>query len=39
MQMELGELLGRDVQLCTPAMLSRYFRSAVLREARLLHAA
>lgn len=39
MQMELRELLGREVQLSTPAMLSRYFRAEVLREARLLHAA
>ncbi len=39
MQMELSELLGREVQLCTPPMLSPYFRNAVLHEARLLHAA
>ncbi len=39
MQMELSALLGREVQLCTPSMLSRYFRDEVLREARLLHAA
>ena len=39
MQMELSELVHREVQLCTPAMLSRYFRDAVLRGARELHAA
>jgi predicted nucleotidyltransferase len=39
MQMELSELIGREVQLCTPPMLSKYFRDAVLHEARLLHAA
>jgi predicted nucleotidyltransferase len=39
MQMELEELLKRDVQLCTPPMLSKYFRGQVLSEARLLHAA
>lgn len=39
MQMEMSELVARDVQLCTPPMLSRYFRDEVLREARPLHAA
>ncbi|MBX3380819.1 MAG: nucleotidyltransferase family protein [Phycisphaeraceae bacterium] len=39
MQMELSELLAREVQLSTPPMLSRYFRDQVLREARMLHAA
>lgn len=39
MQMEMSGLIGREVQLCTPPMLSRYFREAVLDEARLLHAA
>lgn len=39
MQMELSQLIGREVQLSTPPMLSRYFRGEVLREARLLHAA
>ena len=39
MQLELTELLGREVQLATPPMLSRYFRDQVLHEARLLHAA
>jgi predicted nucleotidyltransferase len=39
MQMEMSQIIGRNVQLCTPPMLSRYFRDAVLEEARLLHAA
>lgn len=39
MQMELSALVEREVQLCTPPMLSRYFRHEVMREARLLHAA
>lgn len=39
MQMELSDLLKRDVQLHTPPMLSPYFRPRVVREARLLHAA
>jgi len=39
MQIELSTLVGREVQLCTPPMLSRYFRHEVLGEARLLHAA
>ena len=39
MQIELSELLGRDVQLATPPMLSPYFRADVMREARVLHAA
>lgn len=30
---ELSELLGRKVDLNTPAMLSPYFRDEVLREA------
>ena len=38
-QMELSTLLGRRVDLRTPAELSRYFRDEVLRDARLLHAA
>ena len=33
MEMELGEILGRRVDLRTPAELSRYFRDAVLAEA------
>lgn len=39
MQMELSKMLDREVQLCTPPMLSRLFRDQVLREARPLHAA
>lgn len=39
MQMELSRILGRTVDLKTPAELSGYFRDEVLREARLLHAA
>ncbi|MBI4341949.1 MAG: nucleotidyltransferase family protein [Candidatus Omnitrophica bacterium] len=33
MQEELSELLGRKVDLNTPAFLSRYFRNEVLAEA------
>jgi uncharacterized protein len=39
MTVELSQLLGRQVDLRTPEDLSRYFRSAVLREAKLLYAA
>lgn len=39
MQMEMSELVAREVQLCTPPMLSRYFREDVLREASALRAA
>lgn len=39
MQIELSEMLGRDVDLRTPMELSRYFRHEVLHEARPLHAA
>lgn len=39
MTVELSRLLGRQVDLRTPEDLSRYFRSAVLREAKLLYAA
>jgi hypothetical protein len=31
---ELGEILGRRVDLNTPAFLSRYFRAEVMSEAR-----
>jgi predicted nucleotidyltransferase len=34
MERELGELLGRRVDLRTPAELSRHFRSRVLAEAQ-----
>ncbi|MBL9001497.1 MAG: nucleotidyltransferase family protein [Phycisphaerae bacterium] len=39
MQIELSEMIGREVDLRTPLELSRYFRDEVLREARMLHAA
>src|SRR2546426_11249435 len=35
MEAELGEILGRCVDLRTPAELSRYFRDAVLAEAEV----
>ena len=38
-QRELSEMLGRNVDLHTPASLSRYFRTDVVREARPLYAA
>ena len=39
MIVELEGLLGRQVDLRTPADLSRYFRDEVVRSARPLHAA
>ena len=39
MELELGELLGRKVDLRTPADLSRYFRDEVLRSAETQYAA
>jgi uncharacterized protein len=36
-QIELAELLGRKVELCTPPMLSAYLRSEVLSEALALY--
>ncbi len=39
MILELGELLGRRVDLRTPFDLSRHFRDRVRGAARLLHAA
>lgn len=39
MQLEMTELLGREVQLSTPPMLSSSFREQVLHEAKFLHAA
>lgn len=39
MQQELSELLGREVDLNTPACLSRYFRDEVLGEAEVLYVA
>jgi predicted nucleotidyltransferase len=38
-QDELSELLGRRVDLHTPASLSRHFRDAVVREAEVHYAA
>ncbi len=38
MQDELSELLGRKVDLHTPAFLSRYFRDKVVREAEVQYA-
>ena len=35
---ELSELIGRKVDLRTPADLSRYFRDEVLREAKVQYA-
>jgi|GEM_PF-171339 len=37
-QRELSEMLGREVDLHTPASLSRYFRTDVVKEARPLYA-
>ena len=39
MQRELGEILGRTVDLHTPADLSPYFREEVLDEAEVLYVA
>ncbi|MBI3319578.1 MAG: nucleotidyltransferase family protein [Candidatus Omnitrophica bacterium] len=39
MQLELTEILGRRVDLRTPAELSRYFRDEVLREAEVQYVA
>ena len=39
LELELGELLGRDVDLRTPGDLSPYFRDNVTSHARLLYAA
>ena len=39
MQDELSNLLGRDVDLNTPACLSPYFRQEVLEEAEVLYVA
>ncbi len=33
MQDELSKILGRSVDLCTPAFLSRYFRHEVMQSA------
>ena len=37
LQDELSQLLGRDVDLNTPAFLSAYFRDEVLGEAEVLY--
>lgn len=37
LELELGELLGREVDLRTPGDLSRYFRDDVTAHARLLY--
>ena len=39
LEAELAELLGRRVELHTPAFLSRYFRDEVLAEAEPLYGA
>lgn len=39
LQLELSQLLGRNVDLRTPAELSRYFRARVLAEAEVQYAA
>lgn len=39
MILELGEMLGRRVDLRTPFDLSRHFRPYIMRDARTLHAA
>jgi predicted nucleotidyltransferase len=39
MEIELGELLGRKVDLRTPGDLSRYFRDEVMQTAETLYAA
>jgi uncharacterized protein len=39
MESELGQVIGRKVDLRTPRDLSRFFREQVISQARLLHAA
>jgi hypothetical protein len=39
MQRELSEILGRNVDLNTPAELSKYFRDEILSEAQVLYVA
>ena len=39
MEIELSEMIGREVDLRTPRELSRHFRDEVTSHARLLHAA
>ena len=38
MEIELGEMLGRKVDLNTPGFLSKYFRDQVLAEAQVQYA-
>jgi uncharacterized protein len=37
MEEELSKMLGRKVDLNTPAFLSRYFRDQVMREAKIAY--
>ena len=37
MEIELGELLGRKVDMNTPGSLSKYFRDEVLAEAKVIY--
>jgi predicted nucleotidyltransferase len=37
LELELGALVGREVELRTPRDLSRYFRDAVVAGARVLY--
>lgn len=39
MEADLGDLIGRRVDLRTPQELSRFFRDEIIAQARLLHAA
>ena len=39
MEIDLSEMIGRKVDLRTPAELSRYFRDDVLKNARVKYAA
>ena len=39
MEIELAEMIGRKVDLRTPAELSRYFRGDVMQKARVEYAA
>lgn len=39
MEIELSEMIGRKVDLRTPAELSRYFRNEVLKTAKVEYAA
>ena len=39
LQRELGELLGRDIDLHTPASLSHFFREGVVDSAEVAYAA